>query len=219
VSSPSSLHGSSPAELNQRREAEERGAPFVFFRDGGGELRLFTLGGAAQIGRRSACPISLAWDSEVSRAHAELQPVGAEWAIVDDGLSQNGTFVNGARVSGRRRLRSGDVIRVGRTLIAFWAPPAATADATAAGPAGAPELTDGERRVLVALARPLREPGGVPASNQQIADELFITISTVKGHLRSLAEKFDLRDVPQTHRRSELINRAFRAGLLIERDL
>jgi pSer/pThr/pTyr-binding forkhead associated (FHA) protein len=220
VSDPSALHGSTPAELKLRREAEQRGVPFVFFRDGSGALRVLALEGAAQIGRRSACPISLAWDSEVSRAHAELQPVGAEWAIIDDGLSQNGTFVNGSRVAGRRRLRSGDVIRVGRTLIAFWAPPAATADPTVAGAAGPDqELTDAERRVLVALARPLRAPGGVPASNQQIADELFVTVSTVKGHLRSLADKFDLRDVPQTHRRSELVNRAFQAGMLIERDL
>jgi DNA-binding CsgD family transcriptional regulator len=174
-----------------------------------------------QIGRRSACPISLAWDSEVSRAHAELQPVGSEWAIADDGLSQNGTFVNGARVVGRRRLRSGDVLRLGRTLIGFWAPPAATAAATAAGqPEVDPKrITDAERRVLIALARPVRVPGGVPATNRQIADELFITVSTVKGHLRSLAETFDLRDVPQTHRRHELVTRAFRAGLLSEREL
>ena len=74
--------------------------------------------------------------------------------------------------------------------------------------------------MLVALARPLGTPGGVPATGaEQIADELFITISTVKGHLRSMAEKFDLRDVPQTHRRHELVTRAFRAGVLIERDL
>jgi pSer/pThr/pTyr-binding forkhead associated (FHA) protein len=215
------LHESTPAELKQRREAERRGAPFVAYRDAAGALQLHELRDTVQIGRRSACPISLAWDSEVSRAHAELQPVGAEWAIADDGLSQNGTFVNGARILGRRRLRSGDVIRVGKTLIKFWAPPAATADATAAGGAElAPEtLTDAERRVLTALARPLATPGGVPATNQQIADELFITIPTVKGHLRSIAEKFGLRDVPQTHRRHELVTRAFRAGLLIERDL
>jgi pSer/pThr/pTyr-binding forkhead associated (FHA) protein len=218
---PFALHGSTAAELKLRREAEHRGLPFVFYRDADARLQLHELRDTVQIGRRSACPISLSWDSEVSRAHAELQRVGSEWAIADDGLSQNGTFVNGARVVGRRRLRSGDVVRTGKTLIGFWAPPATSAGATSAGRSEIDpnSLTDAERRVLIALARPLRHPSGVPATNQQIADELFITISTVKGHLRSIAEKFDLRDVPQTHRRHELVTRAFRAGLLIERDL
>jgi pSer/pThr/pTyr-binding forkhead associated (FHA) protein len=218
---PFALHSSTPAELQLRQAAERRGRPFVFYRDGDGALRLHELDGAVQIGRRSACAISLAWDSEVSRAHAELAPVGPDWAIADDGLSQNGTFVNGARVAGRRRLRSGDVIRVGRTTLGFWAPPETSVAATAAGHADfAPaDLTDAERRVLAALARPLRVPGGVPASNREIAEALFITIPTVKGHLRSLAEKFGLRDLPQTHRRHELVARALRAGVLIERDL
>ena len=33
------------------------------------------------------------------------------------------------------------------------------------------------------------------------------------------AEKFGLRDVPQTHRRHELVARVFRAGVFIDRDL
>ena len=72
--------------------------------------------------------------------------------------------------------------------------PRSIAAATAAGHSEVDpkRITDGERRVLVALARPTRVPGGVPATNRQIAAELFITISTVKGHLRSLAEAFDL---------------------------
>jgi hypothetical protein len=33
-----------------------------------------------------------------------------------------------------------------------------------------------------------------------------------KGHLRSIAETFGIRDVPQTHKRHELVARAFRSG-------
>ena len=80
-------------------------------------------------------------------------------------------------------------------------------------------LTDAERRVLIALARPMRDAGGVPATNKQIADELYLSIPTVKGHLRAIAEKFGLRDLPQTHKRHELVAKAFRAGIVIDREL
>ena len=220
--SPYALHASTPAELKLRRDAERLGLPFVFFRDGEGGLTVRELGegdGTVQIGRRSACTISLHWDSEVSRVHAELQPIGGDWAIADDGLSQNGTFVNGERVVGRRRLRGGDVVRVGRTTIGYWAPAETSAIATADGQPeiDATLLTDAERRVLIALTRPVRDPGGVPATNQQIADELYLSIPTVKGHLRSIAEKFGIRDLPQTHKRHELVARAFRSGIVTDR--
>ena len=32
--------------------------------------------------------------------HAELIRMGADWILCDDGLSHNGTFVNGERVRG-----------------------------------------------------------------------------------------------------------------------
>ena len=54
--------------------------------------------------------------------HAALERLGGEWTVVDDGLSRNGTYVNGERVTARRRLHDGDVVRVGGTAIAFRAP-------------------------------------------------------------------------------------------------
>lgn len=42
--------------------------------------------------------------------------------VVDDGLSRNGTFVNGERVLGQRRLEDGDQLEVGRTLLIFRSP-------------------------------------------------------------------------------------------------
>ena len=50
--------------------------------------------------------MTLGWDTEVSRLHAQVEPVGSDWIVVDDGLSRNGTYVNGERVNGRRRLRT-----------------------------------------------------------------------------------------------------------------
>ena len=54
--------------------------------------------------------------------HALLERLHDEWSVVDDGGSRNGSFVNGERLSGRRRLRDADVVRVGRTLIVYRAP-------------------------------------------------------------------------------------------------
>lgn len=70
------------------------------------------------IGRSSeALPMS---DTTVSRRHAELTPADGLWYIRDLG-SQNGTWVNGVRLSERARLRPGDQIRCGSTLFVFGA--------------------------------------------------------------------------------------------------
>ena len=45
-----------------------------------------------------------------------------EWTICDDGWSQNGTWVNGLRLAGRRRLADGDLVKIGRTIIGFHQP-------------------------------------------------------------------------------------------------
>jgi two-component system, NtrC family, sensor kinase len=68
------------------------------------------------IGRSSeALPIR---DNTVSRRHAELTPDEGQWYIRDL-TSQNGTYLNGVRLSERARLKGGDQIRVGSTLFVF----------------------------------------------------------------------------------------------------
>ncbi len=70
------------------------------------------------IGRSSeALPLS---DKTISRRHAELTPDDGKWYI-NDQESANGTFVNGVRVTERRRLHPGDQIRTGTTLMMFGA--------------------------------------------------------------------------------------------------
>lgn len=71
------------------------------------------------IGRSPGSDLLLTEDDEVSRLHAVLECVGSHWTILDDGLSRNGTFVNGERLAGRRRLRQGDSIRIGGTKIRY----------------------------------------------------------------------------------------------------
>ena len=57
--------------------------------------------------------------------------MGRDWIVVDDGLSSNGTYVNGERVNGRRRLRDGDRLVFGETPVQFRAPADVDTDSTA----------------------------------------------------------------------------------------
>ena len=66
------------------------------------------------IGRDPASGIRLDGDEYASARHARLDP-DADRVWVEDLGSTNGTFVNGERVSKRRSLSRGDVVRVGET--------------------------------------------------------------------------------------------------------
>src|SRR3954470_6198658 len=152
-----------PEEDRDRAGAERRGLPFLLYRGADGEQVVVELPedrGSLTIGRRATNDVALPWDSQVSRVHAELVPMGSDWVLCDEGVSHNGTFVNGERVRGRRRLRGGDAIAVGDTVIAYCAPESASSVAThAAGRGEAPALTPAQQRVLTALCRPLGGAG------------------------------------------------------------
>ena len=70
--------------------------------------------GAAVIGRDPASAALVIEDPEASRRHASLIPEGQSLNVEDLG-STNGTFVNGARVTAKRLLQPGDVVRIGQT--------------------------------------------------------------------------------------------------------
>ena len=125
MESPLTLGKPTQEELEARRAAERIGAPFLVYRDDEGTQHIFSLAerlDAITLGRRDEADISVPWDPEMSRLHAELELRAGEWMVTDDGLSQNGTWVNGLRLSGRRRLTDGDLLRVGRTIFAYCAP-------------------------------------------------------------------------------------------------
>jgi len=206
---------SSPAEVKARLDAERRGEPFLLYRDGGGAQVIVPLTGPLSVGRRREREIALTWDSEVSRLHAELQPAGPDWTVVDDGLSRNGTYVNGERVNGRRRLRDGDRIVFGETPVTFRAPRDA-ADSTAAIKLGATvQLTETQRKVLVALCRPLQGSAyATPATNKAIADEVHLSVDAVKAHLRVLFERFGIDALAQNEKRGSLAAMALVQGVV-----
>jgi hypothetical protein len=223
---PLARHSLSASELKQLLSAERAGDAFLAFRDEQGGLCLFVVapgdgGASSTVGRRAEADLSLGWDSEVSGLHAELHHLGGEWTIVDDGLSTNGTFVNGQRISGRQRLRDEDRVRVGRTVLAYRAAQAALVQETiSAGELPTIELTDTQRRVLVALCRPYRDGAfATPATNQQIADEVFLSVDAVKMHLRALFGKFALAELAQNQKRATLAEKALQWGVISPREL
>ena len=212
------------AELKAQIELERRGVPFVMYRTGDGDQRLFELSAdrsPVTIGRRPEAAIPLPWDTEVSRLHSTIERVGSDWVLVDDGLSRNGSFVNGARMVGRHRLADGDRLCFGETVLLYRHPgegDSGTTGALATSAATIP-LTPSQRKVLIALCRPVNESAfATPATNREIAEEVFLSVDAVKAHLRGLFERFGLEDLPQNQMRARLAASALVPGLLSRRD-
>jgi len=215
------------SELKAQIEAEREGLPFLIFRDGHGRHQIFVLDPETDrlsIGRRSSADVALTWDEGVSRLHAELRRIGEDWTLVDDGLSMNGSFVNGERVSGRRRLHDGDALRVGGTVLVFRKPgeveePGGTVPMTDLN--RVVSLSETQRKVLVALCRPFKSTTAfvIPATNDEIASELYLSVDAVKKHMRALFEKFGVENLPQNEKRARLVERALAGGLISEREL
>jgi hypothetical protein len=223
--SPLQLHGATPKELVGRLAAERRGTPFLLYRDGRGRQVIVDLVDAPErlsVGRRAGNDLCLDWDESVSRVHATFEPVGRDWTLVDDGLSLHGTFDNGDRLGGRRRLADGDVILVGDTALAYVAPRDRVEVATnpRSFRTAPPALTPAQVRVLVALCRPFRDAlYASPAGNRQIAEELVVSVDAVKARLRELFDAFGISDLPQNEKRAALALEALRRGVINPRDL
>ncbi len=223
-------------EVAARVEAERSGSPFLEFRDGGGRERVVVFAPTAEtvsVGRRSSSDLVIDWDDQVSRLHARFERAHDGWELVDDGLSSNGTFVNERRLNGRSPLRAGDVLRFGATRVTFHAPrqvpapvpaqapPAPSPRAAVPAPAVVVDLSSTQRRVLVALCRPYR--GGnrfaIPATDEQIAEDLILSIGEVRTHLRVLCAKLGINDPAAQNARVRLVEAAFAGGHVTERDL
>jgi len=192
-------------------EAEREGVPFLVLRDGDGAQRLFVLDPAIErvaigrsAGQRHLAGVGHRGLAPARRARAPRRRVGRRPTTAFRATARSS---NAQRISGRHRLRDGDVLRVGRTQIAYRVPDASLSSPTAVAGSRAelPTLSATQRSVLAALCRPYKDTElATPATNQQIADELYLSVDAVKAHLRTLFGYFGVEHLPQNQKRSYL---------------
>lgn len=105
--------------LSQPRSTPQRtGSAFVQVQEGDAVgMRAGLRRDVLNLGRDVRNDLALA-DNLVSAMHAQIRREPNGYVIYDLN-SRNGTFVNGRRIT-RHRLRSGDRITVGRTVLVFY---------------------------------------------------------------------------------------------------
>ena len=200
-------------------------------RQAGRQPRTIPLSDELTVGRDTgrvdlpATHVAIADDPTISELHAIFLRKGPGWCVQVPAVT-NGLFVNGVRLAegSVQLLRANDEIRVGeRTAIIFRSlEPAATGRQRTAAAEQPPELTGGERRVLLALCRPLLSGTAFtpPARVADIAKELFVSESAVKQHLGHLYLKFMIdEDGDGSQRRVRLANDAVQRGAVRLADL
>ncbi len=199
---------SDAADLKARIEAERTGQAFVYWKDVDARQQILLLEPDAErvtVGRRGDQDIVLDWDKQVSRAHALLEKRGGDWTLIDE-LSQNGSYVNGDRVNRRVRLEHKDVMCFGSTRITFQDRARAEEDSTArASEETWAPMSARDRDVLRALCRPLvDDSSAMPASNEEIAEKVALSVDSVKARLRVQYERYGLVDLRQGEKRTRL---------------
>jgi pSer/pThr/pTyr-binding forkhead associated (FHA) protein len=207
------------AEVQDRLAAMRAQRPFLILRDQAGRQRIAPLCGEHfVVGRAAEADLCLDWDPTVSGVHASLfERGGGRWALDDEGLARNGTFVNGERLRGRRLLTNGDVVQLGGLRVGFVDPrPEPVVATLAIENRPAPVVSGAQLRVLLALCRPLQGAARAaqPASNQEIAEQLHVSIETVKTHLGNLYEQFGLGRLKPNEKRAQLARHALETGIV-----
>jgi pSer/pThr/pTyr-binding forkhead associated (FHA) protein len=176
-------------------------------------------GDAVLIGRSADCGLILSQDGAISRHHAKLTRQGPSLWMINDLGSQNGTWINGVALHGERALRHQDEVTLGQKVrLVFRDPPPDLPEAStfpAAG--GPPKLTGTQFNVLKELLRPVIKPDRavpVPATEQEIAERMFVTRGAVRAQLQVLYDKFCIEDTGKHDRRYRLAEEAKRRNAI-----
>ncbi len=78
------------------------------------------------------------------------------------------------------------------------------------------QLTATQRQILEALCRPALAGNryATPATNQEIAGEVYLSVDAVKAHLRTLYRKFGIEELPHNQKRARLVELVLEGGHL-----
>jgi pSer/pThr/pTyr-binding forkhead associated (FHA) protein/S1-C subfamily serine protease len=111
-----------------RKEKTVTSSPTILIKDGPLAGRIFPIEAEVVLGRERADIVIE--DPEVSRRHIALRPTDGGLEVEDLG-SANGTYVDGRRLHGSRRLVGGEEIKIGKTAIVVQAPERSSQQTTA----------------------------------------------------------------------------------------
>ena len=217
-------HDSTPAELKARLEAERRGTPFVELRDGDGQQLIVELDAAAgrvTVGRRadnaSPCP-GTARSRACTPSSSRSAATGCSATTGCRATARTSTAIASPAGAG---CATATGCASARPRCASARPRPTGSLSTAAVAIGRTDLplTETQRKLLVALCRPLQESAyATPATNREIADEVHLSVDAVKAHLRVLFERLGLDDLPQNQKRARLAAVALVDGLVHRHD-
>jgi hypothetical protein len=94
--------------------------------------------------------------------------------------------------------------------------PTASSDGPGAGLPADLRLTQTQKEILEALCRPHADGNryATPATNQEIASKVYLSVDAVKAHLRVLYRKFGVEPLPHNQKRARLVELVFEGGVL-----
>jgi hypothetical protein len=102
--------------LRGRPDSDGAGRPYQLRMVEPPTAQIFPLSEEVTIGRAPGCSVALADDSFVSQLHARVYVRDGQ-PFVEDLGSTNGTFLNQARLTKTMRLRRGDRLQIGQTIL------------------------------------------------------------------------------------------------------
>jgi hypothetical protein len=105
-----------PAPPRRERKAERGGLRLRIVEPAGRQGETHAIDRELTVGRGAGCAIVVGEDTYVSQLHARLFQQNGEGYVEDLG-STNGTYVNGKAITGATRLRRGDQVQFGQTVV------------------------------------------------------------------------------------------------------
>jgi len=171
------------------------------------------------IGRSKKADIAIDGDDSISSIHAELERKPSGWFIADLG-ALNGTRVNSEPISYKIVLHDCDDIQLGRTTLTFFDPTARGEETTKRANQKSPEITKGERLVLIELCRPAFSGRAIagPASVETISKALVVGPAAIRAHLGHLYDKFGTEEEDGKSKREVLANDVMDRRIITRKD-